>query len=734
MQNKNLKYKIAIVFVLGVFFYYLIYRILYTINPDALIISICFYCADVFGFFSLFFLFFQLWNPIETKAPPPPSGFSVDIYITTFNESISLLKKTVLGCTSIRYPHKTYILDDGNRPELAEKAVEWNCEYLSRKNRQHAKAGNLNNALSLTRGEFVVVFDADCVPTPDFLDKTLGFFQDQQIGLVQTPHNYYNVSSFLFTFKHDKKQYWNTQELFYRVIMPGRDYWNSTFFAGSAAVFRKKALVDIGGFATGSITEDFHTSINLYSRGWNGRYVNEILSNELAPEDIKNYHTQLGRWAEGNISMIYTCNPLFKKGLSVAQRICFFSTIFGWFFGFPKLVYLAIPSFAILFGMLPVKSFDFEFMWRCSFFLVVLVFGFEFITRWYGKIIYCEFFTTMNFFVVIQAALRGIFKFKSIFKVTRKDTIEQTRLFHILPQIIVYLLSLAGIIWAGSKMYYGVKINFVGAIATIFWNGVNGTFACISIERVTRPHYKRKEFRFIGAVPVGYSLRDRTGSLNGLGITRNINEKGISLVTFTSLPKNRKFSLTLYLNQKVFHCNATTRFTNRKKTVYGEMFTNGLEYEDLSHEETNTIQQYCFNTLLPVFQYKFSRKSPLFFKMFFYYFNKKPSRKYYRSTILLPLVVQINKETPIVTTTDDLSSGGLSFMSYVPVTLGTILSMKVFSPTGTLAANGKVVKIKVIVEGCSYYIGIKFTQFCEPSKKVLFKLTGQKEINSISCF
>ncbi len=732
MQSKNLKYQVTIVFVLGVFAYYLVYRIIYTINPDALILSISFYCADVFGFFSLFLLFFQLWNPIDAKAPPPPQGFSVDIYITTFDESISIIKKTALGCASIRYPHKTYILDDGNRPELAKKAAEWNCEYITRKSRQHAKAGNLNNALSLTKGEFVVVFDADCVPTPNFLDKTLGFFQDQQMGFVQTPHNYYNVSSFLFTIKHDKKKYWNTQDLFYRVIMPGRDYWNSSFFAGSAAVFRKKALVDIGGFATGSITEDFHTSINLYSRSWKGRYVNEILSNELAPEDVKNYHTQLQRWAEGNISMIYRCNPLFKKGLSIPQRICFFSTIFGWFFGFPKLVYLAIPSIAILFGILPIRSFDFEFMWRCSFFLIVLVFGFEFVTRWYGKIIYCELFTTINFFVVIQAAFRSIFKFKSIFKVTRKDNIEETCLFHILPQIILYLFSLAGIIWAGSKIYYDIEINLVGAIATIFWNGINGTFACISIERVTRPHFKRKEFRFVGAAPVGYSLKDRESIVNGIGISKNINENGISLVSFSSIPKNKKLSLTLYLNQEVFHCNATTLFTHRKKTVYGEVFTSGLRYEDLSQEEIETIQQYCFNTLLPVFQYKYRHKSPILFEIFFKYFKKVPYRRYHRSRMLFPLVVQINKQRPIVTTTDDLSNGGLSFMSYSPVNLGNILSMEIFSPTGTLVVKGQVVQMKEIVEGCAYYIGIQFVQFFEHSKKIILKLTGQKEIKPVN--
>lgn len=77
-------------------------------------------------------------------------------------------EKTALGCINIKYPHKTYILDDGNRPELAKRAAEWGCGYIARKERMHAKAGNLNNAFQLTQGEFVAIFDADFVPQTDF--------------------------------------------------------------------------------------------------------------------------------------------------------------------------------------------------------------------------------------------------------------------------------------------------------------------------------------------------------------------------------------------------------------------------------------------------------------------------------------------------------------------------------------------------------------------------------------
>ena len=115
---------------------------------------------------------------------------------------------------NMRYPHKTYILDDGNRSELAKASVEWGCEYIARCERSHAKAGNLNHALQLTQGEFIAIFDADFVPQPDFLEKTLGYFSDEKIAFVQTPHSYYNVDSFQFKIKKEKEKSWNEQDIF----------------------------------------------------------------------------------------------------------------------------------------------------------------------------------------------------------------------------------------------------------------------------------------------------------------------------------------------------------------------------------------------------------------------------------------------------------------------------------------------------------------------------------------
>lgn len=729
MKIGQIKYQFVIIVVLGVYIYYLTYRLRYTINPNALLLSLSFFYADVHGFFSMALFSFQLWNPLERKAPPPLPGLSVDIYIPTYNEDISIIKKTVLGCSSISYPHKTYLLDDGNRPELAKKAAEWGCGYITRTERLHAKAGNLNHALLCTDGEFVVIFDTDCVPQPDFLDKTIGYFHDQKLAFVQTPHNYYNIDSFQFKVNTKKEKFWIEQNLFYRLIMPGRDYWNSAFFAGTAAVFRKEALEAVGGFATGSITEDFHTTINLYAQGWKGVYHNEVLSNELAAKDLKNYHIQQLRWAEGNLSMFFKCNPLFRKGLSVPQRICFFSTIFGWLFGFPKLIYLVIPIFAVFFGLNPIRSFDFPFIWRCVFFLTVLVTGFEIVTRGYGKIFYCECFLTMNFFVVIKAAFRSVFALfglKSIFKVTGKGGSESISIFGIMPQLVIGLFCFCAVIWGALKLYYNISSGWVGNASVIFWNSVNGLLIFSVVDKITKPYYKRKDFRFVGAVPVHYSVEGSGGTIAGFGITRDINECGVSLITFSPLPSDRNISLSLYLDKKILDCKVSVLFTQKTDRMGGNMFIHGTKFEGVSTEEMDLINLYCFNTILPRFRYKYGRKPSRISRMFYNFSGQKYIRKHTRKKITLPVVTQNNDKTPLIAVTNDISISGLSFTSYVPLESGAIVPLKTITPFGTLEGEGEVRQAREIVTGHSYFIGVKFTRLFKHSENILFDIIAEK--------
>ncbi len=728
--RSNVRYSQAVIILtLGVYLYYLVYRLLYTINPDALTFSLIFFYAELHGFVSLALYFFQLWNPITRKPSPAPPGVSVDVFIPTYNEDIDLVRKTVLGCLQMRYPHKTYILDDGNRPELARMAEELGCVYLFRKERIHAKAGNLNHALAVTDGDFVAILDADYVPQPDFLEKTLGYFADEKVAFVQTPHHYYNVDSFQFRINMKRGDKWNEQDMFYRVMMPGRDYWDSAFFAGTSAVIRTKALKDIGGFATTTITEDVQTTVQLYKRGWKGIYHNEVLSTGLAAKDLKNYHTQKLRWAEGNINMLFTLNPLWTKGLTLAQRICFFATVFGWFIGLSKLIYFTTPAVMLLTGSYPIFPFDWAFIWRYLIFMTVIILGFKIASRGYGRIRFDEAYNMMNFFVLIKAVARSFFRWKSEYIVTEKGRGGPISVITIGPQLTIVLLCFAGITWGFLKLYYGVSADFLAIGIGIFWAGVNGSVAYGVVKNVTHPYHKRADFRFVGAVPVEFSTRDNKETPGRLRVTRDLNENGFSLVTFAPLPIGETLSLALHLGPTVLHCEGTVLYLNKTHSR-GEMFHHGVKFDRISRAQMDQIRQFCFNAMLPAFLQRFERKRSFIMQMASWYYDEHQNRRITaRRAINLPLIIRT--DTSLYVVTNNISAAGLCFASHVPFDTGKQVRIEIPTPFGTIDAEGEIRNCREIASRHLYFLGVQFLAVSDQSRDIVSQLAehyGQRAI------
>ena len=266
--------KFMIVFASIICVFYLAYRAIFTFNDSttyAFCASLFLYVGEFFGIMCLLLYFLQVWEVDEPPAEPVLEGRTVDVLVPTYNEDPQLLRATLEACIRMDYPHKTYVLDDGRRPEVESLARELGVIYLSRPDNRHAKAGNLNNALEQTDGEFVVVLDADHVPEPQFITRLIGYFRDDRTAFVQTPHAFYNFDSFQARLDHKNRKYWEEGDLFYRVIQPGRNKWNAPIFAGSAAMFRRSALREIGYIATETITEDLHTGLRLHARAAGNR-------------------------------------------------------------------------------------------------------------------------------------------------------------------------------------------------------------------------------------------------------------------------------------------------------------------------------------------------------------------------------------------------------------------------------------------------------------------------------
>ncbi|UXM91122.1 glycosyltransferase family 2 protein [Paenarthrobacter sp. JL.01a] len=224
---------------------YVAWRWMASLNWDAWWIAVPLVMAETYSLIDVMLFGLTVWNIKFRKPPAPaPSDATVDVFITTYNEPLDLVLTTALAAKKITWPHSTWILDDGNRPEMRELAEAHGIGYVTRtadwtpNMPRHAKAGNLNNALMLTSGEYLLILDADQIPEPDILDKTLGYFNDDRVALVQTPQYFINVPA--------DDPLGSQAPLFYGPIQQGKDGWNAAFFCGSNAILRREALMQLG--------------------------------------------------------------------------------------------------------------------------------------------------------------------------------------------------------------------------------------------------------------------------------------------------------------------------------------------------------------------------------------------------------------------------------------------------------------------------------------------------------
>jgi cellulose synthase (UDP-forming) len=295
---------------------------------------------------------------------------TVDVFIPSYNEDEYILATTIAAAKSMDYPSNkltVWLLDDGGtdqkcndpNPVKAEAARKRRVElmalcdqlgavYLTRKRNEHAKAGNMNNALAVSTGEIVVVFDADHAPFRSFLRETVGHFaRDPKLFLVQTPHVFLNpdpIEKNLRTFHKMPSE----NEMFYSSIQRGLDKWNGSFFCGSAALLRRSALETVGGFSGITITEDCETALDLHSQGWTSVFVDKPLIAGLQPETFASFIGQRSRWCQGMMQIFLLKNPAFKKGLQPIQKVAYLSSMTFWLFPVPRLVFMLAPLLFIL--------------------------------------------------------------------------------------------------------------------------------------------------------------------------------------------------------------------------------------------------------------------------------------------------------------------------------------------------------------------------------------------------
>ncbi len=306
--------------------------------------------AEFYAIIVLVLGYVQTIWPLDRKPMPLPDEVdlwpTVDVYIPTYNEPMTVVRGTVLAAMAIDWPPekmRVWLLDDGRREEFRQFAEDCGCGYITRRTNEHAKAGNLNHAMSLTNAEYICVFDCDHIPTRAFLQMTMGWLvAEPNMAMVQTPHHFYSPDPFQRNLTAGTRVP-SEGNMFYGLVQDGNDYWNACFFCGSCAVIRRAALAEIDGFAVETVTEDAHTMLKLHRRGWDSAYLKLPLAAGLATERLTLHIGQRIRWARGMIQILRIDNPMFGRGLTIGQRICYLQATGHFLFAIPRLVFLTAP-------------------------------------------------------------------------------------------------------------------------------------------------------------------------------------------------------------------------------------------------------------------------------------------------------------------------------------------------------------------------------------------------------
>jgi cellulose synthase (UDP-forming) len=413
---------------------------------------------------------------------------SVDILIPTYNEPNFILRRTVIGCQALEYSHKkVYLLDDTRRPEVKELAEELGCEYLTRPDNLYAKAGNLNHAIAHIQGDLIAVFDADFVPTKNFLNRTVGFFQDSQVALVQTPQSFYNSDPIARNLGLDNVLT-PEEEVFYRQIQPLRDAAGSVICSGTSFVVCRRALEEAGGFVTDSLSEDYFTGIRLAAKGYRLIYLDEKLSAGLAAENISAHATQRLRWARGTLQAFFIdANPLTIKGLNFWQRLAHSEGLLHWFASISRLGFLLMPLAYSMLGVIPVRATPMELMYFFLPYYIINLTTFSWLNYRSRSALLSDIYSLILTFPLALTTLQVMFNpFAKGFKVTPKGTRSDRYFFNwnlAYPLILVFGLSAISL-WrnwgmcmlqshGGLNNHLEVVTQLKGLSLGCLWSGYN---------------------------------------------------------------------------------------------------------------------------------------------------------------------------------------------------------------------------------------------------------------------
>jgi cellulose synthase (UDP-forming) len=381
---------------------------------------------------------------------------TIDVFITACGEPLHLVLATIRAARDMRLPHATWVLDDGRSDELRHACAREQVGYLRREGREHAKAGNINAGLALTTGEFVLILDADHVPSPDLLVRTLPHLHDPATAFAQTPQTFPSARGLVATGSAE------AQRIFYELVCPGKNSFNAVFCVGTNVIFRRRALDEIGGIYTGSNSEDIWTSLELHRRGWRSVFVREVLARGLAPHDLYAHLKQQFRWSSGGFEVLLRGRLFQRGGLTLDQRLQYLLVGTNYLLSLAVLIFMLVPSAYLLFGWSPIRGDTASWLLHYLPFYVLII-----LVTWFQ----CGGFRPSAIVMSIGAApvhfralVMVLARRRVSWSVTNVDSDGQPGIELVLPQVAFLLLNLVSIAVGLSTI-----VDLSATVLSVIW-------------------------------------------------------------------------------------------------------------------------------------------------------------------------------------------------------------------------------------------------------------------------
>jgi cellulose synthase (UDP-forming) len=711
--------------------YWITWRWTNTMNtePAAIVPSLLLLVAETWAVIGMGFFVMLTWRLTERVPAPPPPGRTVDVFITNFDEPLEVLRRTAIGARAIRYPHRTYLLDDGKREDVRVMAEELGVGYIRRVGNANAKAGNLNHAISRTSGEFILQLDADHVPHPAIIDRMLGYFDDPSVAIVQAPQDFYNVDSFTHVVNDEERRLWEENRIFFSLIQPGRDHWNASFFCGSCGIIRRAALESVGGFASQTIIEDMETTIRLHQAGWKTIYHRETLAYGLAPGSAGAYHVQRMRWGQGAMQVLRKLRPLTMKGLTLPQRLAYFAGTAAYFEGWQKAVFYLMPLFFFFTGILPVAGDQNAFLVRLFPYIFLSILAFELLSRGTGYIVLSERFTMVRVWTYMLAAL-SIFRRRPLrFNVTPKGHSGVPRSAYA-PQIALLALSVAAPLWATLAHSRGwIDYDAQGWGSVAFWmNGGwalwNCYFALYVVRHSLRMKQQRDDHRFAEQLAIQVRVGEEPTPAIVPAMTADLNPSGVGFRSTGRVDPGTRVSIELPLAGSRIRTTGVIRHVKEERSHLGPVFMHGVEFDDLPLPSRDAIERYCTQHSIPMWRMRYRQSIDILTLATQVLRNLRGRR---RRLAGLPARVivgdpQLSDERLLIL--EEMSDGGARLVGDAPIDPGTRITFDV--PGARISGGGTVRHVQALQTAIAvlFSMGVEFQSVPVRARRPLF---GRRE-------